>query len=70
MCLRMNNVAVMKSDAVLHLEDTRRVEERSRLSCGDFPHSRQSTELLQSQDATETSSAIKYRKYGYGHVLV
>ncbi|KAG7227310.1 hypothetical protein INR49_000314 [Caranx melampygus] len=64
----MNKVAVMKSDTLLHLEDTRRVEESSRLSCVDLPHTSltdgQNTDLLQCQDATENSSTIKYRRYG------
>ncbi|XP_071348717.1 homeobox protein Mohawk-like [Trachinotus anak] len=67
-CLRMNKVAVMKSDNLLHLEDTRRAEERSRLSCVDLPQTSltdgQNTDLLQCQDTTENSSTIKYRRYG------
>uniref|UniRef100_A0A3P8U1A1 Mohawk homeobox b n=1 Tax=Amphiprion percula TaxID=161767 RepID=A0A3P8U1A1_AMPPE len=64
----MNEVAVMKSDTVLHLDDSRRAEERNRLNCGDFPQTSltdgQSTDLLQCQETTEGSSAIKYRRYG------
>lgn len=69
LCLTMNKVAVMKSDTQLHLEDNRRAEESSRLDCVDLPQSsltdRENTNLLHCQDATENSSAIKYRKYGY-----
>ncbi|XP_070775618.1 homeobox protein Mohawk-like [Enoplosus armatus] len=64
----MNKVAVMKSDALLHLEDNRRAEESSRLNCVDLPQSSltdgQSTDLLRCQDSTEDSSPIKYRRYG------
>lgn len=65
----MNKVAVMKSDTLLHLEDGRRAEERSRLSCVDLPQSSltdgENTDLLRCQDATESNSPIKYRRYGY-----
>ncbi len=68
-CLTMDKVAAMKSDTLLHLEDSRRAEERSRLNCVDLPQSSltdgQSTDLLRCQDSTEDSSAIKYRRYGY-----
>ncbi|XP_070701761.1 homeobox protein Mohawk-like [Pempheris klunzingeri] len=64
----MNKVAVMKSDTLLHLEDGRRAEERSRLSCVDLPQSSltdgENTDLLRCQDTTENSSPIKYRRYG------
>ncbi|KAM9349651.1 LOW QUALITY PROTEIN: homeobox protein Mohawk-like [Symphorus nematophorus] len=66
--LTMNKVAVMKSDALLHLEEKRRAEERSRLDCVDLPQSAltdgENTERLRCQDATENSSSIKYRRYG------
>lgn len=69
LCLTMDKVAVMKSDTLLHLEDSRRAEERSRLNCVDLPQSSltdgQNTDLLRCQDTTEDSSAIKYRRYGY-----
>ncbi|XP_022050980.2 homeobox protein Mohawk-like [Acanthochromis polyacanthus] len=64
----MNKVAVMKSDTVLHLDDSRRAEERNRLNCGDFPQTSltdgQNTDLLRCQETTEGNSAIKYRRYG------
>ncbi|XP_051266108.1 homeobox protein Mohawk-like [Dicentrarchus labrax] len=64
----MNKVAVMKSDTLLHLEDNRRVEERSRLDCVDLPQSSltdgDNTDLLRCQDTTENSSPIKYKRYG------
>ncbi|XP_008275887.1 homeobox protein Mohawk-like [Stegastes partitus] len=64
----MDKVAVMKSDTVLHLDDSRRAEERSRLSCGDFPQTSltdgQNADLLRCQESAEGNSAIKYRRYG------
>lgn len=64
----MNKVAVVKSDTLLRLEDSRRAEtERSRLDCVGLPQSSltdgENTDLL--QDASENSSPIKYRRYGY-----
>lgn len=65
----MNKVAEMKSDALLHLEDNMRAEERSRLNCVDLPQSsltdEQNADLLRCQDTTDDSSPIKYRRYGY-----
>lgn len=65
----MDKVAVMKSDTLLHLEDNRRAEERSRLDCVDLPQSSltdgENTDLLRCEDATENSCPIKYRRYGY-----
>lgn len=65
----MDKVAVMKSDTLLHLEDNRRAEERSRLDCVDLPQSSltdgENTDLLGCEDATENSCPIKYRRYGY-----
>lgn len=67
--VRMNKVAVMKTDALLHLEENRGAEELSPLSCVDMSGGSladaQNTDLLQSQEATENSSTIKYRRYGY-----
>lgn len=67
--VRMNKVAVMKSDNLLRLEDNRRAEERSRLNCADLPQTSltdgQNTDLLQCQDSTDNSSTNKYRRYGY-----
>ncbi|XP_027141401.1 homeobox protein Mohawk isoform X1 [Larimichthys crocea] len=64
----MDKVAVMKSDTLLHLEDNRRAEERSRLDCVDLPQSSltdgENTDLLGCEDATENSCPIKYRRYG------
>ncbi|XP_049453283.1 homeobox protein Mohawk-like [Epinephelus fuscoguttatus] len=64
----MNKVAEMKSDALLHLEDNMRAEERSRLNCVDLPQSsltdEQNADLLRCQDTTDDSSPIKYRRYG------
>ncbi|XP_071774746.1 homeobox protein Mohawk-like [Centroberyx gerrardi] len=58
----------MKSDTLLHLEDNRRAEERSRLDCVEITQTSltdgQSADLLQCQEATESSSPIKYRRYG------
>lgn len=69
LCLTMDKVAVMKSDTLLHLEDNRRAEERSRLNCVDLPRSSltdgENIDLLRCQDTTENSSPIKYRRYGY-----
>ena len=65
----MDKVAVMKSDTLLHLGENRRAEERRRLDCADLPQSAltdgENTDLLRCQDATENSSSIKYRRYGY-----
>lgn len=66
----MNKVAVVKSDTLLRLEDSRRAEtERSRLDCVGLPQSSltdgENTDLLRCQDASENSSPIKYRRYGY-----
>ncbi|XP_058493329.1 homeobox protein Mohawk-like [Solea solea] len=67
-CERMNKVAVMKSDALLHLEDSRGAEERSRLNCEDLPQSSlpdgHDTDLMQYQDNTKNSATVKYRRYG------
>uniref|UniRef100_A0A665UU69 Mohawk homeobox b n=1 Tax=Echeneis naucrates TaxID=173247 RepID=A0A665UU69_ECHNA len=64
----MNKVAMMKSDTLLHLEDSRGAKEMSRFHCSDLPQSSltdgQNTDLLRCQDATENGSAIKYRRYG------
>ncbi|KAG8013942.1 Homeobox protein Mohawk [Nibea albiflora] len=64
----MDKVAVMKSDTLLHLEDNRRAEERSRLDCADLPQSSltdgENTDLLRCEDATENSCPVKYRRYG------
>ncbi|XP_036939827.1 homeobox protein Mohawk-like [Acanthopagrus latus] len=65
----MNKVAVVKSDTLLRLEDSRRAEtERSRLDCVGLPQSSltdgENTDLLRCQDASENSSPIKYRRYG------
>ncbi|XP_071370550.1 homeobox protein Mohawk-like [Centroberyx affinis] len=58
----------MKSDTLLHLEDNRRAEERSRLDCVEITQTSitdgQSADMLQCQEATESSSPIKYRRYG------
>uniref|UniRef100_A0A8D3BTE4 Mohawk homeobox b n=1 Tax=Scophthalmus maximus TaxID=52904 RepID=A0A8D3BTE4_SCOMX len=60
--------AMMKSETLLHLEDDRRAEERSRLNYADLPHSGltdgQNTDLLQYQDTSKNSSTVKYRRYG------
>lgn len=68
-CLRMNKVAVMMADTLLHLEDNREDEERSSLNCVDIPQTSltdgQSTNLLQCQETAENSSPIKCRRYGY-----
>lgn len=65
--LRMNKVAVMKSE--LHLDDGRRAEERNRLNCADVPQTSlaegQSADLLRCQESAEHNSAMKYRRYGY-----
>ncbi|XP_005742080.1 homeobox protein Mohawk-like [Pundamilia nyererei] len=64
--LRMNKVAVMKSE--LHLDDGRRAEERNRLNCADVPQTSlaegQSADLLRCQESAEHNSAMKYRRYG------
>ncbi|XP_028284420.1 homeobox protein Mohawk-like [Parambassis ranga] len=64
----MDKVAVMKSDSLLHLDDDRRAEERSRLECVNLSQTTltdgQNTDLLQCQESTESGSAIKYRRYG------
>ncbi|XP_076018473.1 homeobox protein Mohawk-like [Genypterus blacodes] len=66
--VRMNKAAVRKTDALLHLEENRGEEDLSPLSCVDMSGSSlaeaQNTDLLQSQEATENSSPIKYRRYG------
>ncbi|XP_047445407.1 homeobox protein Mohawk-like [Mugil cephalus] len=67
-CLRMNKVAVMKSDTLLHLDDCRRADERSRLNFADLPQTSltdgHNTDLLRCQETSENSSAVKYRRYG------
>lgn len=73
--LRMSRVAaMMKSETLLHLEDDRRAEERSRLNYANLPHSGltdgQNTDLLQYQDTSKNSSTVKYRRYGYGPILL
>ncbi|XP_072219092.1 homeobox protein Mohawk-like [Leuresthes tenuis] len=63
----MDKVAAMKSDTVLHLDDSR-TEERSRLNCTDLSQTSltdgQNTDLLRCQETTENSSALKYRRSG------
>uniref|UniRef100_UPI0037E8A79A homeobox protein Mohawk-like n=1 Tax=Semicossyphus pulcher TaxID=241346 RepID=UPI0037E8A79A len=65
----MNKVSAMRSGALVRLEDSRRAEERSRLSCVDLPQSsltdgQSTTDLLRCNDTTETDSTVKYRRYG------
>ncbi|KAM6918328.1 LOW QUALITY PROTEIN: homeobox protein Mohawk-like [Xenentodon cancila] len=67
-CVRMDKVAVMKSDSLLRLDDGREAEQRSRPKCADFPQTslteRDHADLLSCQDNTENSSDLKYRRYG------
>ncbi|XP_061587472.1 homeobox protein Mohawk-like [Cololabis saira] len=64
----MDEVAVMKSDTLLRLDGGGRAEQGSRATCADFPQTsltgRDDADLLQCQDDTENSSALKYRRYG------
>uniref|UniRef100_A0A3B3D7D3 Mohawk homeobox b n=1 Tax=Oryzias melastigma TaxID=30732 RepID=A0A3B3D7D3_ORYME len=61
---KMEKVAAMKSDAPLCLDDG----ERSRQTCGDLPQMTladgESADLLQCQEDSVNSSALKYRRYG------
>ncbi|KAF7646590.1 hypothetical protein LDENG_00185170 [Lucifuga dentata] len=68
----MNKVALMKSEPLLHLEENAGAEERRRLDfvmTGTSLTDAQNSDLLQSQEATENSAPIKYRKYGYAPVF-
>lgn len=62
---KMEKVAAMKSDAPLCLDDG----ERSRQTCADLPQMTladgESADLLQCQEDSVNSSALKYRRYGY-----
>ncbi|XP_026169879.1 homeobox protein Mohawk-like [Mastacembelus armatus] len=66
--LRLTKAAVMKSDTLIHLEDNKGAEERSRLNYEDLPQTSltdgQNTDLLHCQESTENRSPIKYRRYG------
>uniref|UniRef100_A0A3P9HF87 Mohawk homeobox b n=1 Tax=Oryzias latipes TaxID=8090 RepID=A0A3P9HF87_ORYLA len=63
----MEEVAAMKCDTALCLDDGKRVE-RSRQTCADLPQMTladgQSADLLQCQEDSLNGSALKYRRYG------
>uniref|UniRef100_A0A3Q3N5C5 Mohawk homeobox b n=1 Tax=Mastacembelus armatus TaxID=205130 RepID=A0A3Q3N5C5_9TELE len=60
--LRLTKAAVMKSDTLIHLEDNKGAEERSRLNYEDLPQTSltdgQNTDLLHCQDANSSRSRL------------
>lgn len=64
----MEEVAAMKCDTVLCLDDGKRVE-RSMQTCADLPQMTladgQSADPLHCQEDSLNVSALKYRRYGY-----
>uniref|UniRef100_A0A3Q3IQ29 Homeobox domain-containing protein n=1 Tax=Monopterus albus TaxID=43700 RepID=A0A3Q3IQ29_MONAL len=58
----------MKSDTLIHLENNRGTDDRSRSNRADSPQTSlpdgQNADLLQCQETSEHSSSIKYRRYG------
>ncbi|XP_056149795.1 homeobox protein Mohawk-like [Lampris incognitus] len=66
----MNEVAMMKSDHHLHLEDDGRALERCRMDCEMKAHEKssltdeQNSDLMPCKDTTANSSPVKYKRYG------